>query len=131
MHIGYAILMQVNLFPLVGSASLLMILPPKVMASARPVLRGSNKAGKIEKKNNQNVFARTMALCCFSAWLLLESTRLTIFSLMPWENKLMVVPSWRMFADGGVNAGGKWRLVFAIPQGEMDATDIACRPLPH
>jgi len=128
MHIGYAILMQVNLFPLVGIASLLMIFPPRLLASSNPAPR---RVEKIKKKTGHNALVQNAVICCFSLWLILESARLTIFLPMPWENKLMAVPAWRMFADGGVTAGGSWRLVLLTPQGEMDATEIARRPLPH
>ncbi|HKB90933.1 MAG TPA: hypothetical protein VKC60_10500 [Opitutaceae bacterium] len=36
-----------------------------------------------------------------------------------------------MFADGGVAAGGKWRLILKTTQGEIDATDNALQLLPH
>jgi hypothetical protein len=36
-----------------------------------------------------------------------------------------------LFADGGVSADGKWRLILATPQGEVDATDISLQMLPH
>jgi hypothetical protein len=50
---------------------------------------------------------------------------------MPWENKLMVTPGWKMFADGGAIAGGEWRVVLATPRERIDATDIALQPLPR
>jgi hypothetical protein len=129
MHIGYAILMYVNLFPLVGIASLLMILPPQTLP-----LPSSRKPQRVKKQLQQTskmTLVQSTVICFFSLWLLLESTRLTVSSPMPWENKLMAVPAWRMFADGGKWAGGKWRLILETPQGEVDATDIACQPLPH
>ncbi|HEX3857530.1 MAG TPA: HTTM domain-containing protein [Verrucomicrobiae bacterium] len=129
MHIGYAILMYVNLFPLVGIASLLMIWPPRILPLPQP--SQPNRKKKIVPRNKQATLVQSAAICLFSLWLLLESTRLTIADPMPWENKLMAVPAWRMFADGGKWAGGKWRLIFETPQGEVDATDMACQPLPH
>lgn len=131
MHIGYAILMYVNLFPLVGIASLLMILPPRKLPLPRPASRRPQREKKTYTQAKQGTLMQSSITCFFSVWLLLESTRLTISSPMPWENKLMVVPAWRMFADGGTSAGGKWRLILLTPQGEVDATDIACQPLPH
>jgi hypothetical protein len=67
----------------------------------------------------------------FSLHLLLESAQLTIFSPKAWENKLMAVPAWGMFADGGVSSGGKWRLLLETPQGEVDGTALSLQPLPH
>ena len=55
---------------------------------------------------------------------------MVILPAAPLENKLMVVPAWRMFADGGVTSGGKWKLVLETPQGEVDATDISLALLP-
>jgi hypothetical protein len=50
---------------------------------------------------------------------------------MPWENKLMVTPGWKMFADGGTVAGGEWRIILATPRERIDATDIALQALPR
>src|SRR5258706_4764467 len=44
MHIGYAILMYVNIFPLVGIAALLMILPPKTSPLAKMVPKQRDKS---------------------------------------------------------------------------------------
>ena len=63
--------------------------------------------------------------------LAVESARLTGFNAMPWENKLMVTPGWKMFADGGVVAGGEWRVIINTPRERIDATDIARQALPH
>ncbi len=131
MHIGYAILMYVNLFPLVGLASLLMIIPPKASPLIRTSSRQPHKMKKVVQRNDKTTLAQSGAICLFSLWLLFESTRLTISNPMPLENKLMLVPAWRMFADGGVMAGGKWRLILDTPQGEVDATDIALQSLAH
>jgi len=128
MHMGYAILMKVEIFPLIGIASLLIILPPK-NAEEIPSLK--------IRKNKKNIppiasplFGR-IALGIFFFWLLLEPIRLTFSQPTPWENKLMIIPAWRMFADGGVTAGGKWRLVLDTPRGEVDATNISHQLLPH
>ena len=43
----------------------------------------------------------------------------------------MIVPAWKMFADGGVAAGGKWRLILSTPAGDVDATDLSLQFLPH
>jgi hypothetical protein len=131
MHLGYAILMYVNLFPLIGIASLLMILPPRTLPLLRTSSRQPHKVGRMVKWNDQTTLVRSTVICLFSLWLLLESARLTIFNTMLWENKLMVVPAWKMFADGGVLADGRWRLILDTPQREVDATDISLQPLPH
>jgi len=131
MHIGYAILMYVNIFPLVGIAALLMILPPKTSPLAKMVPKQRGKSKKQAKRYDLTLSIQRRAICVFSLWLLLESSRLTVFNPMPWENKLMVVPSWKMFADGGISAGGKWRLIFNTPQGDVDVTDIPLHLLPH
>jgi hypothetical protein len=123
MHLGYFILMKVAIFPLIGIASLLIILPPPDQSKSRQ----AKKAKIIPNK----FFWRHSFLGLFSVWLLLESARVTIFRAMPWENKLMIVPAWRMFADGGVSAGGAWRIILDTPQGEIDATEISLQPLPH
>jgi hypothetical protein len=131
MHIGYAILMYVNLFPLVGIASLLMVLPPRHVPSPRSTARRSDKWKKTIQPDAQTTLRQNTIIGLFSLWLVLESNRLTLFGPMPWENKLMIVPAWRMFADGGVTAGGKWRLTLYTPQGKIDASDISRQMLPH
>jgi hypothetical protein len=130
MHIGYAILMYVNLFPLIGIASLLMILPPRTAPLPRPVPPPRRKT-KIAPPDKQTALAHNLVVGFFSLYLLLESARLTISNPLPWENKLMVVPAWRMFADGGVSSGGKWRLLLETPQGEVDGTALSLQPLPR
>jgi hypothetical protein len=131
MHIGYAILMNVNLFPVIGLSSLLMVWPPPataVSASERPWrLKGLRSFLGLDAHARLQV----LAMGVFVSWLLLEPIRLTVSGPMPWENKLMVVPAWRMFADGGVAAGGAWRILFLTRRGEVDATDMALEPLPH
>jgi hypothetical protein len=135
MHIGYAILMYVNLFPLVGIASLVIILPPRSVALAQSSTQQQRRIKEIARRKQtalvQNTFLQRTMVCLLSLCLILESTRLTMFRGMPWENKLMIVPAWRMFADGGRWAGGKWRLILSTPEGDIDGTDIALRALPH
>jgi Vitamin K-dependent gamma-carboxylase len=131
MHIGYAILMYVNLFPLIGMASLLLILPPRTWPRPRASAKAAPPGGKMVSSHRQTTLVKDIVIGLFSLWLVMESSRLTLFSAMPWENKLMVVPAWRMFADGGVFAGGKWRLILVTPHGKVDATDIALQALPH
>jgi hypothetical protein len=131
MHIGYAILMYVNLFPLIGMASLLLILPPRPSPQPRASAKAAPPGGKMVSSRGRTTLVKNIVIGLFSLWLVIESTRLTLFSAMPWENKLMVVPAWRMFADGGVFAGGKWRLILVTPHGKVDATDIALQALPH
>jgi hypothetical protein len=121
MHIGYAILMNVNLFPLIGIASLLVILPPrKPMGPSQSPAAGPNVA-----------WMGSGLIGLFALVLAFESARLTHFEPLPWENKLMITPSWRMFADGGVVAGEEWRIVVVTPRERVDATDIALQALPH
>jgi hypothetical protein len=129
MHIGYAILMNVAVFPVIGIASLLMILPPK--AAAKPAFPRHHKSKKPVLQTSRIPLLQHTAMCIFSLWLLFESARLTISQAMPWENKLMIVPAWRMFADGGATAGGHWRLILETSNGEVNATDISMQLLPH
>jgi hypothetical protein len=128
MHVGYAILMNVNLFPLIGIASLLVILPPRASSTHAPA------AGKTPQPRTaapRTAWVENAVICLFAVTLALESARLTSFNAMPWENKLMVTPGWRMFADGGIVAGGEWRIILATPRERIDATSIALEPLPH
>jgi hypothetical protein len=136
MHVGYAILMNVNLFPLIGIASLLMILPPPTSTLASATSKASPSGGQSGSAQRWGGapkaawFANT-AICLFAVGLALESARLTHFDPMPWENKLMVTPGWKMFADGGTVAGGEWRVIIATPRERIDGTDIALQALPH
>ena len=102
MHIGYAILMYVNLFPLVGLASLLMILPPRASPLVRTSPRQPHKMKKTFQRNDQTTLAQSGAICLFSLWLLFESTRLTVSNPMPLKINSWSCLAWRMFADGGV-----------------------------
>jgi len=136
MHVGYAILMNVNLFPLIGIASLLMILPPRTSTLPRAIPKTSPSAGKGGSPQRRTdapkaAWVENTAICLFAVALALESARLTHFDAMPWENKLMVTPGWKMFADGGTVAGGEWRIILATPRERIDATDIALQALPH
>lgn len=119
MHLGYALLMHVNSFPLIGIASLLMVWPPSRQAPhAAPVAESRSSL-------------RPLAIYVFSAWLLLEPARLIVSNVaFPGEAKLLLAPVWNMFADGGVNAAGRWRLVLETPQGKLDATGIPLSLLP-
>ena len=136
MHVGYAILMNVNLFPLIGIASLLMILPPRTPTLPRAASKPPSPGEKGSSAPRRNIapkaaWLENTVICLFALALALESTRLTHFDTMPWENKLMVTPGWKMFADGGTVAGGEWRIILATPRERIDATDIALQALPH
>lgn len=136
MHVGYAILMNVNLFPLIGIASLLVIWPPAGPAMSQASSKASPVGGKTSSPQRRTVAPRAAwfenaVIGLFALALALESARLTHFDAMPWENKLMVTPGWRMFADGGVVAGGEWRVLLDTPRERIDATPIALQALPH
>jgi hypothetical protein len=136
MHVGYAILMNVNLFPLIGIASLLIIWPPKGQALTRASSKASAVPGKTIAPQRRAIAPagarfESAVICIFAVALALESARLTRFGAMPWENKLMVTPGWKMFADGGVVAGGEWRVLVDTPRERIDATPIALEALPH
>jgi hypothetical protein len=129
MHIGYAILMYVNIFPVVGISALLVTWPPKIISRSEKFTGRRDKAGRPGR--NRLFSIRDSFACLLSVWLVVESSRMTIFNPAPWENKLMIVPAWKMFADGGVSAGGKWRIILATPTGEVDATHFSLQRLPH
>jgi hypothetical protein len=136
MHVGYAILMNVNLFPLIGIASLLIIVPPRMPTFPQASSKASPLSGKTISPPRpaaapRSPWVENTVICLFALALAVESTRLTHFDAMPWENKLMVTPGWRMFADGGVVAGGEWRILLDTPRERIDATAIALHPLPH
>jgi len=128
MHLGYAILMYVNLFPLIGISCLLMVLPPSDPDLTNAPARTS------PKKPPAPVLApllRTWTLCGLVLWMLLEPIRLMGVNFSTWEGKFMVVPIWRMFADGGVTAGGGWRIMLRTNSGDIDATSLSLELLPH
>jgi hypothetical protein len=136
MHVGYAILMNVNLFPLIGIASLLMIVPPRTSNLPQAGAKASPAGRKTESPQRRtgapgSAWIENTVICVFALVLALESARLTHFDALPWENKLMVTPGWKMFADGGTVAGGEWRIILATPRERFDATPIALRALPH
>jgi Vitamin K-dependent gamma-carboxylase len=136
MHVGYAVLMNVNLFPLIGIASLLMILPPRraispPVGSEAPSSGGKGNSWRHRSAASKGAWTGNAVICLFAVGVALESVRLTHFDALPWENKLMVTPGWKMFADGGTVAGGEWRIILATPRERIDATDIAMQALPH
>jgi hypothetical protein len=136
MHVGYAILMNVNLFPLIGIASLLIIWPPRATAVPCASPKASPSGGKASYSQRRAVapkapWVESAVICLFALTLALESARLTRFNAMPWENKLMITPGWKMFADGGVVAGGEWRILLDTPRERIDATPLALQALPH
>jgi hypothetical protein len=134
MHAGYDLLMQVAIFPVIGVSSLLMIVPPRSLALplfSLPSLHQPRAVRRLLQNNTPLRLLPRLVLILFSISLLLESTRMTISPGTFWENRLIVVPAWRMFADGGENAGESWRLIFQTPNGEIDETDQIKQMLPH
>jgi hypothetical protein len=133
MHLGYAILMNVNLFPLIGIASLLMILPPGASRRSEksPRTAATEYPPPPRPLAPRSAWVENAVIGLFALTLVLESARLTRFDATPWENKLMVTPGWRMFADGGVVAGGEWRILLDTPRERIDATPVALQALPH
>jgi hypothetical protein len=127
MHVGYAILLNVNLFPVVGLSSLVMVWPTR--AASEPPVASWSLRERLGSDGRPRL--RVLAMGAFVSWLLLEPIRLTSFDAMAWENKLLVVPAWRMFADGGRAAGGAWRLVFLTRRGTVDVTDLSLETLSH
>ncbi|HEX3801195.1 MAG TPA: HTTM domain-containing protein [Verrucomicrobiae bacterium] len=132
MHIGYAILMYVNLFPVIGLSCLAMVMPPVFSNVSHKKIHGRKKSQDAVSYRMQPAGRISRGvLVIFSAWMLLEPLRLIKFPATPWENKLMIVPAWRMFADGGATAGEEWRLILDTPQGPIDGTKIALGLLPQ
>ena len=133
MHVGYAGLMYVNIFPLVGIASLLIIWPvPAAIPATRPS-RGI-WSPKFLTQLMGTLFSRlskNMVIGGFALLLMFESSRLTLGRPFAWENKLMITPAWKMFADGGISAGGTWHVVLDTPNGEVDVTESVHRLLPQ
>lgn len=134
MHVGYDILMQVAIFPLIGVSSLLMIVPPRSLAwplFSRPSLHQPRAVRRLLQNAHPHRLFPRFVLGLFFLWLLLESTRLTFAPAYFLENRLVLVPAWRMFADGGENAGKTWRLILQTPQGEVDETGNVKQLLPQ
>src|ERR1700679_358178 len=131
MHLGYAILMYVNLFPLIGIACLLMVVPPRASPVQEASPRKSRKLKQLPKRSYQSTFVQGAAICLFAFCLIGDCIRLIDSYATPIEKTLMLVPNWRMFANGGTTPAGEWRLILDTPGGEIDATDISLQPLPH
>lgn len=131
MHVGYAILMKVTIFPLIGIASLLMILPVRAEPLPQPSVRTARKRKKNRSEPASRPWVQSALIGAFSLWLLCEPVRLAFARPTLWENRLLVVPAWRMFADGGVSAGKGWRLILETPSGEVDVTSLGMGILPH
>lgn len=121
MHIGYACLMHVNLFPLIGIASLVIVWPPR---PAVPV----KKMRQLKKPSRKWVQAGVVSTVSIA--LLLECVRLATSAAVPWENSLLMSPSWGMFSNGGLTPAGNWKLFLNTQQGPVDVTQVALEPLP-
>jgi hypothetical protein len=134
MHVGYDLLMQVAIFPLIGVSSLLLIVPPRSLALplfSRPSLHQPRAVTRLLRGYPSLKLAPKITLWLFSLWLLGESARLTFSNSLFWENRLVMVPAWRMFADGGATAGKNWRLILQTSYGEIDATPDVLQLLPN
>jgi hypothetical protein len=134
MHLGYDMLMQVAIFPLVGIAFLFIVVPPRKLSLplfCHPSLRQPREVRKLTGLHTPPAPLARVVLAFFALWLILESARIALFEVVPWESPLLLAPTWRMFADGGVEAGRKWRLVLLTSRGQVDGTGEVLESLPH
>jgi hypothetical protein len=121
MHVGYDLLMQVAIFPLIGVSGLLLIIPPR--ERALPLFsRPSLKRGKLLKKYFQALPQTRPRL----PQIILASGMLALLLIEPainacagshnpyWNIKLMTQAHWIMFADGGNLSRWRFRIAAKI-----------------
>jgi len=117
MHVGYDLLMQVAIFPLIGISGLLLIIPPREQALplfSKPSFKQNRSLKKYLKSiamthpgMAQKIFAIGMA-----ALLLIEPAINAIESTNQpyWNIKLATQAHWIMFADGGNLSGIRFKI---------------------
>ena len=143
MHVGYDVLMQVAIFPLVGLSGLLLIIPPRELASplfSRPSLTRSKKLAHYLKTiaGPAPNFAQYAALVAVIALLLIEPIFNTAVDprLPYWNIKAGTILHWTMFSDGGANSTVRLRLGFLVrdpktgKQRYDEVTNLPLRYLP-
>jgi hypothetical protein len=121
MHVGYDLLMQVAIFPLMGVSCLLLVIPPRELAL--PLFSmPSRKQGRPLKLYLKSIPAThpslaqkilTIAIACL---LLIEPAVISYYSSDPpyWNIKLATQLHWIMFADGGVQSKDRFRIGIKI-----------------
>lgn len=117
MHLGYDLLMQVAIFPLMGISCLFLIIPPRELAlplfsmpsrkQDRPLKLYLKSIPATHPWRAQKIL--TVAIACL---LLIEPAIISYYSSDPpfWNVKLATQLHWIMFADGGVQAKDRFRI---------------------
>jgi hypothetical protein len=145
MHLGYAVLMQVAIFPVVGIACLLFMIPPKQLAATSPVKlsklsrKDARKLARAKKSSvdsipkgvprlTQKIFATSVV-----ALLLVEPAIISYYSSDPpyWNVKLATQLHWIMFADGGSASKERFKVkvqVYDRATGAIHLEDVTDLP---
>jgi hypothetical protein len=117
MHVGYDLLMQVAIFPLIGVSSLLLIIPPRKLALplfSPPALKQGKSLRKfIASMPKTRPWLSQQILTAGIILLLLIEPAINAYegSNNPyWNIKLATQAHWIMFADGGAFAGARFRI---------------------
>jgi hypothetical protein len=143
MHVGYDLVMQVAIFPLVGLSGLLLVIPPRELASplfSWPSLKRSKKLRHYIKSmaGPELGFAPRALLVAVMVVLLVQPIANTVLepALPYWNIKLGTLTHWTMFSDGGSSSRVRLRMGLLVrdPQtGEqryVEVTDLPLRYLP-
>ena len=143
MHLGYDLLMQVAIFPLMGIACLLLIIPPRALAlplfslpsrkQDRPLKLYMRSLPATRPRLAQKIL--TIAIACL---LLIEPAVISYYSSAPpyWNVKFATQLHWIMFADGGVQSKDRFRIAVKVHDpvtGQIryhEVTDLPLRYFP-
>ena len=143
MHVGYDLLMQVAIFPLIGVSCLLLIVPPRQMAW--PLFASFTGRAPSSKKHAKWPFlprpslAQRSLMVVIVGLLLVEPAVMSGYSLDPpyWNVKLATQLHWIMFADGGVQSKDRFKIAVKVHDPATGAvrydeiTDLPLRYLPE
>jgi Vitamin K-dependent gamma-carboxylase len=143
MHVGYDLIMQVAIFPLIGVSCLLLIVPPRSLALPLFSLR-SNRSTR--RKTSLKSVAPSRAslpqkalMAAIVGLLLVEPAIMSGYSLNPpyWNVKLATQLHWIMFADGGVQSKDRFKIAVKVHDpatglvGYNEITDLPLQYLPE
>ena len=143
MHVGYDLLMQVAIFPLIGVSCLLLIVPPRSMAmplfSFSPNRAARRKAGLKAAASSPATLPQKLIMAGVVGLLLIEPAIMSCYSLNPpyWNVKLATQLHWIMFADGGVQSKDRFKIAVKVHDpvtgqvGYNEITDLPLQYLPE
>jgi hypothetical protein len=141
MHLGYEAVMQVTVFPLIGIACLLIVLPPRGLALPffaklpRKEARTRKSCVSIVPRSSPSRLQRILAVTTVIL-LLAEPAILSYDSDAPpyWNVKLATQLHWIMFADGGSQSKYRFKVRVEVQDpvtGQVHLDDVTDLPISY